>query len=238
MRKAPPRELRTNKQSMEDKQNMAKEQNTERTERTERTEQTTVERVQEQIRSLRGKKRTDLETIRAKQEETRAQIAEAETAIKDATEYMNLEAYEGAKAEKRKAQTALEMYNSRFAQIQAQELITEAESDAIINSLLEYENELAESFRAKASEPLKELAGLLKEYKAAIEETERTIREWETTIHANYSTRGRTLYYNEFTGKHTDRSPRPVLVHPTGFEGCTEAVILSEYLRKAAGLIS
>lgn len=201
-------------------------------------EQNTVERVQEQIRSLRGKKRTDLETIRAKQEETRAQIAEAEAAIKDATEYMNLEAYEGAKAEKRKAQTALEMYNSRFAQIQAQEIITEGESDAVINSLLEYENELAESFRAKASEPLKELAGLLKEYKAAVEDTERTIREWETTIHANYSTRGRTLYYNEFTGKHTDRSPRPVLVHPTGFEGCTESVILSEYLRKAAGLLN
>ena len=157
--------------------------------------------------------------------------------LKQATEEMNVDSYEAAKNQKHKAQTALDMYNGRYNQIKQQEYISEADSDKVVDSLLAYEGTLAEDFKAAVAEHLKALAGLLKDYKDAVRDTEVTLTNWQRDIHANYNTRGSSQFYDELTGKHTDRSPRPVAVHTMPYTGCAEAARLSDYLGKEAQLV-
>lgn len=199
--------------------------------------QTVLDEVKNRMKEMQDSKAAQLETIRQKQEEARTQIEAAGLAMKQATEEMDVDSYEAAKNQKHKAQTALDMYNGRYNQIKQQEYISEADSDKVVDSLLAYEGTLAEDFKAAVAEHLKALAGLLKDYRDAVADTENTLTSWQQDIHANYSTRGGTQYYDEFTGKYTDRSKTPVPVHRMAYTGCDEAARLSTYLDKEAELV-
>ena len=199
---------------------------------------TTLQEVQEKITELKNTKASQLFEIQTKQAEAKTQLEAAELAIKDATERMDLDAYEEARQAKRKAQTAIDMYSGRYKQIKQQEYISEAESDKVIDSLLTYEDTLAEEFKAEASRLVKELKKLHDEYIKAVSETEQTISTWENTIRANHRTFGVTMYMDKSTGKHTDRSPAPVPVHRTPYTGCAEASAMGDYIKKSAGLIA
>ena len=90
------------------------------------TKKTPLEAAKEQMQEILNKKTSDFETLKAKQEEARTKREEASLAMREATERMDIEAYEEAKNEKKKAQTALEMYESKFNQLKQQEYITDA----------------------------------------------------------------------------------------------------------------
>lgn len=192
--------------------------------------QTVVEEVKARMQEMQQKKAGELETVRQRQQEAQTQKEAAELAIREATDSMDLEAYEEAKTAKRKAQTAIDMYSSKYNQIKQQEYISEVESDKVIDSLLAYEDELAAGFKAAVAEPLKKLDELQKAYADAVEDVEQTIRAWTGNIHANYRNNGTT--YTDGT----NRSPQPVPVRKIPYTGCSEAHQLKEYLDKAKGL--
>lgn len=194
--------------------------------------QTVVEEVKARMQEMQQKKAGELETVRQRQQEAQTQKEAAELAIREATDSMDLEAYEEAKTAKRKAQTAIDMYSGKYAQISKQEYISEADSDKVIDSLLAYENELAAGFKAAVAEPLKKLDELQRTYFDAVEDVEQTIRAWTDNIHANYRSAG-TIYAE--TG--TNRSPHPVAVHTTPYTGCGEAHRLAQYLKNDKGLL-
>ena len=200
------------------------------------TKKTPLEAAKEQMQEILNKKTADFETLKAKQEEARTKREEASLAMREATERMDIEAYEEAKNEKKKAQTALEMYESKFNQLKQQEYITEAESDKVVDSLLEYEKTLTEEFKAAVADPLKKLYEALHTYRAAVNDTESTIRAWGINIHANYNTRGRTTFYDEFTKQQTTRSKTPVPVRTMPYDGCAEATQMQTYLKQAEAL--
>ena len=118
--------------------------------------------------------------------------------------------------------------------IQKQEYISEAESDAVIDSLLAYEKELEEGFKTAAADPLKQLAKIHAGYLDAVKDTESVIDAWQRDIHANYNTRGGASFFDEFTGQHINRSPAPIPVHRMPYTGCSEAAERGTYLEKAA----
>ena len=192
-----------------------------------------AQEVQQRIKEMTEKKQTELAQINDKRSEAQVKKEAAELAIKQATEIMDLEAFEAAKQEKHKAQTAIDMYDGRYKQISQQEYISEAESDRVIDGLLDYEAQLEQDFIADLKEPLNKLRSILAAYFDAVRETEITIRTWETTIHANYSTRGAASRVDPNTGERTDRMEQPVPVHSLPFSGCAEAHILEIYLDKA-----
>mgnify|MGYP007130655362 CR=1 FL=1 len=192
--------------------------------------QTVVEEVKARMQEMQQKKAGELETVRQRQQEAQTQKEAAELAIREATDSMDLEAYEEAKTAKRKAQTAIDMYSSKYNQIKQQEYISEIESDKVIDSLLAYEDELAAGFKAAVAEPLKKLDELQRTYFDAVEDVEQTIKAWTGNIHANYRNNGTT--YTDGT----NRSPQPVPVRKIPYTGCSEAHQLKEYLDKAKGL--
>lgn len=199
--------------------------------------QTVLDEVKNRMKEMQDSKAAQLETIRQKQAEARGQIEAAALAMKQATEEMNVDSYEEAKNRKRKAQTALDMYNGRYEQISKQEYISEAESDSVVDSLLEYENQLAEDFKAAAGVQLKKLAELLKDYKAAVQDVESTLTSWQRDIHANYNSRGLSSRVDPLTGQNTYRMERPIPVHSMPYTGCAEAGRMEEYLKKEAPLV-
>lgn len=193
--------------------------------------QNTRQEVQERIKTMQDKKAQELLNIQLKLDEARTEREAADLAIKEATEHMNLEAYEEAKGRKRKAQTAIDMYSGRYKQIEAQEYISEAESDSVIDSLLAYEKEIAAKFEADIAAPLKALEKLQADYAQEVAATEATLETWQRDIHANYNTRGAATYFNKETGEHTTRSATPYPVHRTRYEGCSASSIISEMLK-------
>ena len=198
---------------------------------------TVTEEVKTYIEELQNQKYSALETLQKKLLDYEDERNEADRAMNDAAAEMDIDAYEEAGKAKRKAQIAIDMYNAKLDQLRKQELITEDESDQVIDRLLDYETQLADDFKTAAAEPLKTLAELLAAYKTEVREVESTLNEWQCEIHANYKTRGLTLFYDNLTGTQTDRGPHPVPVHNTAYTGCVEANQLSEYLEKAKALI-
>ena len=192
---------------------------------------TVLQEVKARMQDMQDKKAGELQAIHARRTEAQTQKEAADLALKEATERMDLEAYEEAKTARRKAQTAIDMYAGRYNQIKQQEYISEEDSDKVIDSLLEYEEQLAEDFKKAAAAHLKQLEALLKEYKAEVADIENTLIKWQKDIHANYNTRGATSYYDEFTGQYTGRSKDPYPVHNHIYTGCVEAQRLYDYLK-------
>lgn len=198
--------------------------------------QTILQEVKARMQEMQDKKAEELQAIQNKKTEAYTQKEAAELAIQEATKSMDLEAYEEAKTAKRKAQSAIDMYSGKYAQISKQEYISEEDSDKVIDSLLAYENELAAGFKAAVAEHLKALSTTLQDYLTEIADTEGTITAWGATIHANHNSRGRT-YYTDANGQESTRSETPIPVHIMPYTGCREAHQLKEYLEKAKGIL-
>lgn len=193
--------------------------------------QTPLEEARKKMRELLDKQQEDLEAIYRLQATARTEIEAAGLALKDAAERMDIAAYTAADQARNTARIGLEMYQARQQQILKKELITEAESDKVINSLLDLERQLAEDFEAALIAPLVQLAELQRDHMARIREVESVLDAWQRDIHANYDTRGVTRYYDEKTGEYTSRSKIPVAVHSAPYRGCEASLKVEKWLK-------
>ncbi len=184
----------------------------------------TPEIVKEKIKELKDKKKAQLDEIQRKINEESATATAAAAAMDAATDALDVDAYEAAKAAQLRAQTALDMCAARRNKIQAQKMITEKESDVIINSLVEYERKIADEFQATASGLLEKLRSALEEYEKDLADAEGTLGTWTSEIHANYIAT-MTTYAD---GSH--RAPQPVRVSRIGTSDA--AKITREYIEK------
>lgn len=191
----------------------------------------TLQEVKDRMAKMQEEKNKQLEEIKEKEEAARVSLEEAKKAVKEATERMDLEAYENAKKEEGKARSAIEMYSARYNQIRQQEYISENESDKVLQSLEAYEEEKAAAFKTEALELLKQLNELYENYRSEIDDTEHTMRIWQQSIHANY--RSKTTTYSE-TG--TNRSMRPIPYRANIYLGCDEALRIGDFLKKEKDL--
>lgn len=156
-----------------------------------------------------------------------AEVEKADADMKAATVGDDLAAYDTAKTRKREARSGAEMYRARLNMIRSREIVDEAESDKVIDRLLDYERELTAKYEAEIREPLALIEKLTTDYRASIGEAERVIDRWTFDIHANHRTFGLTTYKDGST-----RSPEPVRVHRTPYTGCVVAAITDEYVTK------
>lgn len=187
---------------------------------------TIAQQVKERIEDLTAKRTADLDLISNRQSEAQERLKAAEIALHDAAESMDINAYEKALTAKRKAQTEIDMYAAKYEQIQRQEYVTEAESDAVIDSLLDYETNLTVDFESAIAEPLKQLQALLDKYREEINSTEWIIQEWTGKIHYNYLNRFGGTYSNG-----SRRSPQPIPVRGKTYGGCEASQKVNTFLR-------
>ena len=191
---------------------------------------TTPEIVKGKIKELKAKKQAQIDEIMRKIDEESAAAAAAAAMMDAATDALNVDEYETAKAAKARARTALDMYSTRHKKLLAQEIISEKESDAVINSLIEYEKTIEEGYKKKVSGILDELRGISEEYAAAITDAEGTIGTWITEIHAYYITPN-TIHRE--TG--TNRAPHSV--RPTSPGRCDVERETRKYIERVQYLV-
>lgn len=133
--------------------------------------------------------------------------AEAEEAVNQAFGDLDSEALEAAKSKLASAESAIKMCEIQQKRVTSQRIIAEAESDSVIDSLLEYEKSLCAEYEAAIAAPLKKLQALTEEHKKAIKETEDLIQAWTANIHPNYRNFFGTLYKD---GSNRADAPQPV----------------------------
>lgn len=184
-----------------------------------------VTEVKKRIEDMKNKKAEELKAVRELKTKAETDREAADISLKAATAAMDLDAYESAREAKHKAQVAIDMYNNKYKQLEAQEYISEEESDKVIASLLAYEDTLTAEFKEELAGIIETATDLLTRYRTSIADTEETIRSWTTNIHANY----RSMHTTYADG--TNRSPQPVPVRTLSYFGCGEAAGLETFLK-------
>ena len=186
--------------------------------------------VRERINSMMNKKKSDLKTINEKLKELETEKQAAESELKQATENMDLSAFETAKKKIHITSTASEMYQKRYDQISKQEYVTEEESDQVIKSIMKYESDISEEFENAIQKPLKIIKDLQEEYTANIAKAENTIQTWTQNIHANYK-HPSTIYADG-----TNRSDKPVPVRVGVYRGSDVAQVIEQLVKPGGRL--
>lgn len=187
----------------------------------------TAQEIRAKIEALIGSRAEQLAEISEKISEARAAVERCSENMKKAQAETNLTSYAAAKAAKLEAETAVEMFSGRAAQLQGKELISEEESDSVIDSLLDYEAKISADYEAAIAGPLNQLQQLQKDYEAAIADAEAVLRLWTTQVHANYRSQSTT-----FAETGTNRSPRPIPVRNIAYHGCNTAQRVRAFLDK------
>lgn len=192
----------------------------------------TVTQIQEKMQDLKEKRRAEVEFITSQLEQAEAEYMAANNEMKEAMEQTDLARYTEAKRAQLDAKNKTEMFSGRLKQIRAKEYLTEAESDEVIDSLLQYEEEIATKYGNKTAEIIATLKNVHKEYRDAVNAAERTISQWTNEIHANYNSRGRGTYTDSFTGETTQRSKTPIPVRVVPYTGSKRSAVIDNFLRK------
>ena len=192
-----------------------------------------TEKVKQQIRDLKNCRENEMNGLKAKLSDAQARLQTAKDAADEATRKTDLKAFQTAQEQIRQASSAVEMYTRRQKQLYNAEIISQKESDAVIDRLLQYEKDLDKEFTTAIKEKLDEVREILKTYEKVIGDTESTIHTWTQTIRPNYRTFGRSTYVDPETGKATDVSKNPVPVHIGGpYRGVAAANMLSDFFHK------
>lgn len=186
-----------------------------------------LQEVKDKMKAIRESRAAELELIQKKKAETIKSIEHIDAEIKSAVERIDIDAYETAKAKSASAHAALDMYNARYDQINKHELISEEESDNVIDTLLDYESQLDDAFKTAIKQPLQTLHDLLKAYMDTINDTENTIIQWESGIHPNYRNSNAL-----FTKSGSGRADRPIPVHRIQYTGCEIAMRINTFLNQ------
>lgn len=192
-----------------------------------------AERVSAYMKKLIEDRSAEIKEINDHINQLYLKRADNEDKLKAAMENTELDKYSKAEEELKKIETALRMYESRRNQIQKREFITEAESDQIIDDLLRYEERLGTIFQDNIIDHLSILKVEVKKYKDEVRSIESLIKEWTFNIHANYNTRGSSMYLDPETKEMTTRSPMPIDVHRIKFEGTVLSNIIDHFLKRS-----
>lgn len=172
-----------------------------------------VEEVNERIKNLKEKKASELLSLQIKIDEAEQAKAQAENEMAKAIENTELSAYTEAKNKKADCAAAVEMFTARYNQLQAKEFVSEADSDAVIDSIKAYEEELSAELEKDVKPLLQKLAEINKVYKDKVFEAEQTMKAWTSDIHANYRSSVTTF------SDGSKRSERPVPVRNYAYLG-------------------
>lgn len=190
----------------------------------------TIEQVSRKIRQITEVRQKDLEGLAALGGEAREELNKATEELEAAARDMDEKRYQEAEKKREAAALRLSMCDAKYKQVRDQKYVTEAESDEVINSILEFEQQIADEFTAKSKLLLGDLREMLADYLQKVNEAEGVLQRWTSQIHANYSTRGMTSFIDPVTGERTDRSASPVPVRPNKYTGCEQAQVISNFL--------
>lgn len=183
--------------------------------------------VERKMHDLIKTKEDELDAINLKVAELNREAEDTKKGMEDATAIMNIDAYTDHFLRLAMVRAAVEMYEKRRLQLLNQEMITEAESDVMIDSVLAYEDEIRLKFEQEAADILGKLSEVKRTYDAQWKAAEAFLREWTSSVHPNYRFKG-SAYQDG-----TNRADHPVPVHRVAYNGGAANARIGEFLDAA-----
>lgn len=183
--------------------------------------------VRKRIEEMLEEQARQFDDINKKIAAERKAEADARAAIEQAVADLDFDRNHKAKRDLEEAIERRELLSKRAELYRSRKLVTEEESDKVIDSLLRYEGDLAAEYVAGLDKILDQLEEMTSKYAADVEEAENVILTWTQKIFPNY--RSDSALYK---GGTTNRAPNPVPVHTTAYQGCTEFLITKEFVKK------
>lgn len=183
--------------------------------------------ISQKINELISGKAAELAAIDAEIAKAEEDAEKATADARKATEATDINAYEKARAALYNAQTRLEMYKARRLMLLERDFVTEEESDATIDSLLQYETDIKAEFEDAVRPLIEKLQSLYNEYRQNVVDAETVITTWTSSIRENRRTFNLTTYADG-----TSVSPEAVPVHRTVYLGGDVAERIYSFLRK------
>lgn len=180
--------------------------------------------ILDRIDAMLADRAAEVEAIKAKLAENEAKLEKLREEQHSAMEKTDAAAYRKAKDAIGDAEAAVEMYSKRLDQIWTKEFLTEEDSDAVINGLLKFEDDLAVEYEKAIKVPIERLQKLHDDYIETVNQTEEAFRRWTSEIHSYHHVRGTT--YSDGT----DRSEAPVPVRRTPYKGCAVSARVGKFL--------
>ena len=180
--------------------------------------------ILDRIDTMLADRTAEVEAIKAKLAENETELNKLREEQHSAMERTDAAAYRKAKDAIADAEAAVEMYGKRLDQIWTKEFLTEEDSDAVINGLLAFEDDLAAEYEKAIKAPIERLQKLHDDYIETVNQTEEAFRRWTSEIHSYHHVRGTT--YSDGT----DRSDTPVPVHRTPYKGCAVSARVGKFL--------
>ena len=187
----------------------------------------TAAEVRKRIEEMLEEQTRQMDVIQERIEAERKAEAEARTTIEQAVADLDFDRNHEAKRALDNAIERRELLSKRAELYRSRKLVTEAESDRVIDSLLQYEKDLAAEYVAGLSKILSQLEEMTSNYAANVDEAERAILSWTQNIFPNYRSDS-----SRYQGGTTNRAPYPVAVHTTAYLGCDESIITKEFVKK------
>ena len=187
----------------------------------------TAAEVRKRIEEMLEEQTRQMDVIQERIEAERKAEAEARTTIEQAVADLDFDRNHEAKRALEQAIERRELLSKRVEMLRSRKLVTEEESDRVIDSLLQYEKDLAAEYVAGLSKILSQLEEITNNYDADVKEAEGVILKWTQQVFPNY--RSETAMYQ---GGTTNRAPYPVAVHTTAYLGCDESIITKEFVKK------
>lgn len=187
----------------------------------------TVTDIRNTMTGLVQARREERESLLAAIELQRIEVDKQTAAIAAAAQDPDKDAYITAMFEKDKAAIAAATYRARYDDLEAAPLMSEPESDAIIDRLLSYEQQIEAEYIAGVTSILRNLENLNNSYTQNIADAEATIKAWSNTVHANH----RNIVGFVAVG---DRKVAPRSVRSCMYRGCAESVAIDRMLNNNA----
>ena len=179
------------------------------------------------IDALMEKKQGQLAEIQKQLDLQRGAEAEARAELDAAAEALDFEKHQATKKTLDRITEMQDMLCRRINQLSSAKLVTETESDEVIDALLGYEQDLAAKFRVDVAPLLAKLKAVTEAYRADVDEAEAAISTWTNRVHPNYRSFAGTIYSE--TG--SSRSPRPVAVHLSQYLGSAESYSIANFVQ-------
>ena len=179
--------------------------------------------VRERMRKLFADRTIETERLEKMCDAAETERLECSALVEAAKDKMDLCAFQEARQKEQAARDRIEMYSARITKLNNARLVTEAESDSVIDSLLGYEADLAAEYERDSARIIDQLRALTDNYLAKVQDTESTMKQWTQNVYPNY--RSETTFKNG-----SNRMDHPVPVRNTRYEGCAAAAAARNFL--------
>lgn len=190
-----------------------------------------IDEINARIDALNAEKAAAVAQIEGKMIECAAAREAAIAAQEQAKKDLDAEAYQAAAVKLTTLEVQQDMYEGRYKDVTGKKLVTEEDSDAVIQSILDYEQAAANAYIESIKPALRTLRGLTADYLDDIQRAEGAILRWTADIHPNYHNFG-AAYTDPETGVRSDKNGMPHPVHRIPYHGCAEADRVDDFFRR------